>query len=193
MDASGRGAPNRSNLRSAQFWSSLAKPRGLRDPSSSQSSSSAYTPYANNLGIQGGGNYQPSSPRRGSDFGTRHTKTARGIRNMRKNVSIKTHQGKKSNQEDLALAVVDGNVSKVEEIVEAFIALYMGEGFRIVMRYRYDLDPRTLEITCVENPLADQQDVESSPEGVSTDMFKGLSILHIACAFDQEQVSKEYR
>ncbi len=151
--------PNRSDLRSAQFWQKLSKPRGLREDAR----------LSLNIG------------RRNSD---ERGKTAKGIRNMRKKVSIKS-QGKKSNQEELALAAIDGNVAKVEEIAEAFIALYMGEGFRILMRYRYDIDPRTLEITCVENPLADQ---EVSTERLETDVFKGLSILHIACAFDQEQV-----
>ncbi len=150
---------NRSDLRSAQFWQKLSKPRGLRENAS--------------LGVSAG--------RRNSD---ERGKTAKGIRNMRKKVSIKS-QGKKSNQEELALNTIDGNISKVEEITEAFIALYMGEGFRIIMRYRYDIDPRTLEITCVENPLADQ---ETCSEGLERDMFKGLSILHIACAFNQDQV-----
>ncbi len=54
-------------------------------------------------------------------------------------------------------------------------------------RYRYDIDPRTLEISCVESPLA-ADSVFRSPTGVTVDMFEGLSILHIACAFDQEQV-----
>jgi len=44
-----------------------------------------------------------------------------------------------------------------------------------------------MEITCVENYLADQSE-RLSPEGTAADMHTGLSILHIACAFDQEQV-----
>ncbi len=60
-------------------------------------------------------------------------RTAKQIRSMRKKVSIKS-QGKKSNQEDLAMAAVEGNMNKVSEIVEAYIALYGGEGFKIIMR-----------------------------------------------------------
>ncbi len=125
--------------------------------------------------------------RRDSD--ERQLQSANHIRQMRKKVSVTSRGKKKTNQEDLAMAIVDGNVGKVEDIIEAYVTLYRGDGFRMITRFRYDIDPRTMIITCVENPLAaDQTEGVVSPEGVSKDMFLGLSALHIACAFDQENV-----
>lgn len=58
------------------------------------------------------------------------------IRNMRKKVSV-TSQGKsKTSQEDLALAIVEGDLKRVNEIVEAYVALYRGNGFQLIMRFR---------------------------------------------------------
>lgn len=66
---------------------------------------------------------------------------------------------------------------------------------------RYDIDPRNLVISCVDNVKAEHRPSSArppdggddaaagSPEGESVDMFVGLSCLHIACVFDQEQVS----
>lgn len=130
--------------------------------------------------------YRNQNDRRMSD--ERNLQSAKQIRDMRKKVSVTSQGKKKTNQEDLALAIVEGNLVKVEEIVEAYVSLYRGDGFRRILSYRYDIDSRTLVITCVENPLVDQQNELVSDEGIGKDMFKGLSALHIACAFDQEQV-----
>ena len=61
---------------------------------------------------------------------------------MRKKVSVNSKGKKKTTQEDLALSIVEGNLQKIEDIVEAYVGLYSGEGFRMVMSYRYDIDPR---------------------------------------------------
>ena len=138
-------------------------------------------------GMAGGNNNKVGS-RRSSD-GERYIKSAKQVRNMRKKVSV-TSQGKsRTNQEDLAMAIVEGNMKRISEVVEAYIALYKGNGFQLIMRYRYDIDPRNLVITCVDNVKDYSGEQEAgSPKGEQVDMFVGLSVLHIACVFDQEQV-----
>ena len=112
--------------------------------------------------------------RRSSD-GERYIKSAKQIRNMRKKVSV-TSQGKsRTSQEDLALAIVEGNMKRVSEVVEAYIALYKGNGFQLILRFRYDIDPRNLVITCVDNVKDHSGEEETgSPKGEQVDMFVGF-------------------
>ena len=87
------------------------------------------------------------------------------------------------------------------------------------MPKKYNLDPKTLVITCIETPTAlnkssssgnvvgeqgvaslgggvdvgvgvEERELEEENGNISTDMFDGLTILHLACAFDQETVSE---
>ena len=122
-----------------------------------------------------------------SSLQDRNLRSAKQIRDMRKKVSVTSQGKKKTTQEVLAMAIVEGDMLNVEDILGAYVSLHGADGFRTVLRFRYDMDPRTLVITCIENPLADQQ-ISSSEEGVAVDIYKGLSALHIACAFDQEHI-----
>ena len=108
------------------------------------------------------------------------------------------------------------------QILDAYVALYRADGFKTILEYKYNLDPKTLVITCIETPTAlksspspgnvvgeqgvasvsggvdvgvgveERQLEEASIENINgklpAEMFNGLSILHLACAFDQEPV-----
>ena len=154
----------------------------------------------------------------------RSTRSGKAVLKMRKNVSITSLDKSKSktSQQDLATAVVAGDLIRTEQIFDAYVALYRADGFKTILEYKYDLDPKTLVITCVETPIAlkkspsssnvvGEQGVASVSGGVDVgvgveereleddyveknhnnfpmEMFNGLSILHLACAFDQEPV-----
>ncbi|TRY61220.1 hypothetical protein TCAL_02177 [Tigriopus californicus] len=123
-------------------------------------------------------------PRRNSEDGV--PKSSKHIHQMRKKVSVTSQDGKKkSNQQDLALAIIEGNLPKVEEIVDAYTSLYGSNGFDLILNYRYNINPKTFSIA-----MAQDQPVSGSSIslGEQLDMFQGLSCLHIACAFDQEQI-----
>jgi hypothetical protein len=88
--------------------------------------------------VNGGGNRvgnvsasDDDTRRRGRD-----TKSGKALRNMRKMVSVTSKDNKsRTSQEDLATAVVTGNLLKTEQIVDAFVALYRAEGFKTIMKY----------------------------------------------------------
>ena len=143
---------------------------------------------------------------------------------MRKNVSITSivNSKSKTSQQDLATAVVAGDLMRTEHILDAYVALYRAGGFKTILEYKYNLDPKTLVITCIETPTAlnnspspgnvvgeqgvasvsggvdvgvgveerelEEENVENMNSQFPPEMFNGLSILHLACAFDQEPV-----
>ena len=151
----------------------------------------------------------------------RYTRSSKAVLRMRKNVSISSFVKSKSktSQQDLATAVVAGDLVRTEQILDAYVALYKADGFRTILEYKYNLDPKTLVITCIETPTAlnkssssgnvvgeqgvaslgggvdvgigvEERELEEENGNISTDMFDGLTILHLACAFDQETVSE---
>ena len=69
---------------------------------------------------------------------------ARRIRKISK-VSTKT----KTQQDDLAEAVIDGDITKVEEIVDVLSMLYGERGVAVVMSYLYEYDPPTHLVKCL--------------------------------------------
>lgn len=123
-------------------------------------------------------------PRRNSEDGV--PKSSKHIHRMRKKVSVTSQDGKKkTNQQDLAFAIVEGNLTKVEEIVDAYTSLYGSTGFEMILNFRYNINPRTFSITTSQSEPICSSTISM---GEHVDMFQGLSCLHIACAFDQEQV-----
>ena len=65
-------------------------------------------------------------------------KSARRVRQMRKKASVTSKVSRpRSNQEELALSVIDGDLKTVEEIVEAYISLYGSKGYQSVLNFRY--------------------------------------------------------
>ena len=87
----------------------------------------------------------------------------------------------RSNQDELALAIVEGDVKVVADIVDAYTQLYGQQGFDVVIKFRFDIDQRSLAITLHDSKASD-------PGNGDSDMFSGLSVLHLACVFDQEDV-----
>ncbi len=66
----------------------------------------------------------------------RDTKTGKAVRHMRKMVSVSSKNKSKTSQEDLAMAVVGGNLLKTEQIVDAYVALYRKEGFNTILGFK---------------------------------------------------------
>ena len=69
----------------------------------------------------------------------------------------------------------------VADIVDAYTQLYGQQGFDVVIKFRFDIDQRSLAITLHDSKASD-------PGNGDSDMFSGLSVLHLACVFDQEDV-----
>ena len=84
----------------------------------------------------------------------RTTRSGKAVLKMRKNVSITSVDKSKSktSQQDLATAVVAGDLIRTEQILDAYVALYRADGFKTILEYKYNLDPKTLVITCIETP-----------------------------------------
>ena len=90
-----------------------------------------------------------------------------------------------SNQDFLALAVIEGNLGKVQSVVEAYTTLLgIDRGFQVVLGFLYDVNPRTM---LVSTHQFEDISIENDEE-----MCKGLSILHLTCVFDQDHIMKQF-
>ena len=91
-----------------------------------------------------------------SSIRKRAVKSARQVRQMRKKASV-TSRSKdqplqsRSNQLELALAIVEGDLATVDDIFQAYTALYgLEAACNRILTFRYDLDPRTWAITIAQ-------------------------------------------
>ena len=112
------------------------------------------------------------------------------VRIMRKKGSVMSQTKSKTSQDDLALAVIEGNVAKVEEIIDAYVLLYNERGIDVVLNFLYDLNPDTQQVTCRDRAAKYGDQVFHDIGDIREDeMYSSrLSIIHLACIFDQEQV-----
>ena len=74
--------------------------------------------------------------------------SASEVRRIRKisKVSNKT----KTQQGDLAEAVIKGDVSKLEEIIDVLSLLYGERGLVVIMLYLYNYNPETHIVRCIQ-------------------------------------------
>ncbi|XP_023328277.1 transient receptor potential channel pyrexia [Eurytemora carolleeae] len=106
--------------------------------------------------------------------------TNSGTRHLRK-ISKVTGGKTRTTQEDLAQAVLEGNLRKIEEIIDVFIAMNGPSGLDIVLGYRYDYDTTKQIIQSVHTfSHFNQESCEK--------YTMNLSVLGLCCIFDAEHV-----
>ena len=104
--------------------------------------------------------------------------SASDVRRKRKISKVKTK--KKTQQDDIAEAVIRGDIQKIEDIIDVLDTLH-GRGINCVLSYRYSYNPDT---GVVETAGEDSNLVKTAEE-----QYRNfLNIIHLACIFDQEQV-----
>ena len=101
--------------------------------------------------------------------------SASEVRRIRK-ISKVTNKTK-TQQEDLAEAIIKGDVTKLEEIIDVLGLLYGERGFAVIMSYSYEYNPETHLVRLTTKPDKNKED----------DFYTGLNIVHLACIFDQQQ------
>ena len=107
--------------------------------------------------------------------------SASDIRRKRKISKVKTKV--KTQKDDIAEAVIRGDLQKIEDIIDVLDLLH-GRGIHVVLSYRYSYNPDTGVVTSKET-------AEDENKGIKTieSLYRDyLNIIHLACIFDQEQV-----
>ena len=103
------------------------------------------------------------------------------IRRKRKISKVKTKA--KTQRDELAEAVLKGDLERIDDIIDVLDMLH-GRGFFVVLSYRYSYNPDTDTVTSQDASQNTDYDTTIQPFNYSQD----LNIIHLACIFDQEQV-----
>ena len=107
--------------------------------------------------------------------------SASDIRRKRKISKVKTKV--KTQKDDIAEAVISGDLQKIEDIIDVLDLLH-GRGIHVVLSYRYSYNPDTGVVTSKETAEDENKSIKTK-ESLYRDF---LNIIHLACIFDQEQV-----
>ena len=107
--------------------------------------------------------------------------SASDIRRKRKISKVKTKV--KTQKDDIAEAVIRGDLQKIEDIIDVLDLLH-GRGIHVVLSYRYSYNPETGVVTSKETAEDENKGIKTK-ESLYRDY---LNIIHLACIFDQEQV-----
>lgn len=88
-----------------------------------------------------------------------------------------------TNQEFLALAVIEGNLENVLTVIKAYDELFGDRGFEIIIKkFLYDIQPETMLVSLTDEDL----------QSTENENYEKLSILHLTCVFDQVQIMKYF-
>ena len=88
-----------------------------------------------------------------------------------------------TNQEFLALAVIEGNLENVITVIKAYDELFGDQGFEVILKkFLYDVQPETMLVSLTDEEM----------EKVQNENYEKLSILHLTCVFDQVQIMKYF-
>ena len=109
--------------------------------------------------------------------------SASEVRRIRK--ISKVSNKNKTQQDDLAEAVIKGDVSKLEEIIDVLSLLYGESGLALIMLYLYDYDPDTHIVRSIQK--TENKEKLNNYKTDDQKFFTGLNIVHLACIFDQQQ------
>ena len=107
--------------------------------------------------------------------------SASNIRRKRKISKVKTKV--KTQKDDIAEAVIRGDLLKIEDIIDVLDLLH-GRGIHVVLSYRYSYNPYTGVVTSKETA----EDENNGPKNKESLYIDFLNIIQLACIFDQEQV-----
>ena len=107
--------------------------------------------------------------------------SASDIRRKRKISKVKTKA--KTQKDDLAEAVIRGDLQKIEDIIDVLDLLH-GRGIDSVLSYRYSYNPETGVVRSKET-----KEEENNEPNTKESLYRDfLNIIHLACIFDQDQV-----
>ena len=105
--------------------------------------------------------------------------SASDIRRKRKISKVKTKV--KTQRDEIAEAVIKGDLQKIEDIIDVLDLLH-GRGISSVMSYRYSYYPDT-------DVVRSEETAENENNQNKETLYRSfLNIIHLACVFDQEQV-----
>ena len=103
------------------------------------------------------------------------------VRRKRKISKVKTKV--KTQRDELAEAVIRGDLQKIEDIIDVLDLLH-GRGIAAVLSYKYSYDPDTDVVRSEETSEDEDMEIKTKESQYRT----CLNIVHLACIFDQEQV-----
>ena len=107
--------------------------------------------------------------------------SASDMRRRRKISKVKTKA--KTQKDDLAEAVIRGDLQKIEDIIDVLDLLH-GRGINSVLSYRYSYNPETSVVRS-----KDTSEEENNWPNTKDSLYRDfLNIIHLACIFDQDQV-----
>ena len=107
--------------------------------------------------------------------------SASDIRRKRKISKVQTKV--RTQRDEIAEAVIRGDLQKIEDIIDVLDLLH-GRGVISVLSYRYSYNPDT-DVVRSEETAEDENNGLKNKETLYRSF---LNIIHLACVFDQEQV-----
>ena len=99
------------------------------------------------------------------------------IKRKRKISKVKTKA--KTQKDELAEAVIKGDLQKIEDIIDVLDMVH-GRGIFVVLSYKYFYNPDT-------DTVRSQDSSDEAPD-LGSEFTESLNAIHLACIFDQEQV-----
>ena len=103
------------------------------------------------------------------------------IKRKRKISKVKSKA--KTQRDELAEAVLKGDLEKIDDIIDVLDMVH-GRGFFVVLSYKYSYNPETDTVTSLDASYNNNDDDSI----LHHNYCQGLNIIHLACIFDQEQV-----
>lgn len=88
-----------------------------------------------------------------------------------------------TNQDFLALAVIQGDIQKVKNVINAYEGVFADKAFSVISKFTYEINPSTMMVSCADEDFYDEQ---LPPQCLN------LTILHLTCAFDQSHIMRYF-
>ena len=101
---------------------------------------------------------------------------------VRKRKISKVKGKSKTQKDELAEAVIKGDLTKIEDIIDVLNMLH-GRGFSVVLSYHYNYNPDRDVVDFHED-----SDNKSGEKSADSKYISSLNIINLACIFDQGQV-----
>ena len=101
---------------------------------------------------------------------------------VRKRKISKVKTKSKTQKDELAEAVIKGDLRKIEDIIDVLDMLH-GRGFSVVLSYHYNYNPDRDVVNFQED-----SDNKSGKKLADSKYISSLNIINLACIFDQGQV-----
>lgn len=93
-----------------------------------------------------------------------------------------------TNQDFLALAVIQGDLQKVKNVINAYEGLFADKAFSVITKFTYEINPNTMMVSCTD-PTESKEDLN---EAEFPPQCSNLTIMHLTCAFDQIHIMRYF-